>query len=302
MPTDNSTPVNALTVDVEEYFHVAALSKAIDRDDWATIPSRVEANTQRLLDLFDEYGVKATFFTLGWVAERQPHLVREIVERGHELACHGYSHRLIYRQSPAEFREETKRAKDLLEQEGQVPVRGYRAASYSITQHSRWALQILVECGLEYDSSIFPVRHDLYGMPDAERWPHRLCTEEGAEIAEFPLSTLRWWGVNLPIAGGGYFRIYPYIFSRRGLRSINNSDRKPFVFYLHPWEVDPGQPRVRVTALSCFRHYHNLHRCQPRLRKLLGEFRFAPMSEVLERLDLLQPRTTAQPASVVGGA
>lgn len=294
--TAESLIVNALTVDVEEHFQVAAFDGVIERSDWPTMPSRVEANTHRLLDLFDEYEVRATFFVLGWVAERQSQLIREIVDRGHELACHGYSHQLIYRQSPEVFRGETRRAKDILEQIGQVSVRGYRAASYSITPRSRWALDVLVESGFEYDSSIFPVRHDRYGMPGSERWPHRLNTEGGGKIVEFPLSTLKWRGLSVPIAGGGYFRIYPYSFSHRGLGSINVRDRMPFVFYLHPWEVDPQQPRIRAGALSRFRHYHNLHRCEKRLRCLLEDFRFAAMEDVLEHLNLLMSGYSPSPS------
>ncbi|ACL73466.1 polysaccharide deacetylase [Thioalkalivibrio sulfidiphilus HL-EbGr7] len=285
--------VNAMTVDVEDYFHVSAFADAIDRADWHDMPSRVVANTHRLLDLFDGQGVKSTFFVLGWVAEREPGLVREIVERGHELACHGYSHQLVYNQTPELFREETFRSKDLLEQAGQVPVRGYRAASYSITRRSQWALDILGEAGFEYDSSIFPVRHDRYGIPGAGRWPHEMTLNEGRRLVEFPLSTVRWAGMTLPMAGGGYFRLYPYALSRAGFRNINQGAGKPFVFYLHPWEVDPGQPRIKAKALSRFRHYNNLHRCESRLRRLLNDFRFAPMRDVLASMELVPGESSA---------
>lgn len=279
--------VNAMSVDVEDYFHVAALSEAISRDDWESLNSRVDASTRRLLDLFDEAGTTATFFTLGWVAERHPELVREIQRRGHEVACHGYSHKLVYEQTPEEFRAETLRSKGLLEDIIGQPVDGYRAASYSITARSRWALDILVEAGFAYDSSIFPVRHDLYGMPGAERFPHRLETDKGASIVEFPPSTARVLGQNLPAAGGGYFRLYPYSLSRWLINRVNESEGQPTVFYLHPWEVDPEQPRVQAGWKSRFRHYNNLDKCEQRLRRLLGEFRFGTVREVLETRGLM---------------
>lgn len=286
-------PVNAMTVDVEDYFHVSAFADAIDPAQWPAMECRVEANTHRLMDLFDAHGVKVTFFVLGWVAERYPGLVREIVRRGHELACHGYSHQLVYRQSPQVFRAETSRSKDILEQTGQVQVLGYRAASYSITRASRWALDILAEQGFQYDSSIFPVRHDRYGIPGAGRWPYRLVLEGGGSLAEFPLTTVRWAGATLPMAGGGYFRLYPYWLSRAGLRHVNERDGMPFVFYLHPWEVDPEQPRIQAKALSRFRHYNNLHRCESRLRRLLRDFPFTTMQAVFASLEPLETRAMA---------
>ena len=277
---------NALTIDVEDYFQVAALAEAVDYDDWASMEYRVEANTDRILSLFDEASVKATFFTLGWVAERSPEMVKRIAAAGHEVASHGYSHQLIYNQTPDVFREETIRSKKILEDIVQAPVTGYRAASYSITNESRWALDILAEQGFTWDSSIFPVHHDRYGMPGTPRWPHRLTTDNGYELAEFPLSTLKFPGYTLPIAGGGYFRLFPYWFSRMGLGSINRQG-KPFVFYLHPWEVDPGQPRLDVKWFSRFRHYNNLDVCEQRLATLLSDFRFTTMSKVLENEGVL---------------
>lgn len=287
--TDHSRseqPINALTVDVEDYFQVAALAEAVSRDDWEAMEYRVEANTDRLLARFDQHGIRATFFTLGWVAERSPALVRRIQAAGHEIASHGYSHQLIYNQTPEIFREETRRSKQILEDITGQSVTGYRAASYSITNESRWALDILAEEGFTWDSSIFPVHHDRYGMPGTPRWPHRLKTDEGHELAEFPLSTLQLPGYTLPIAGGGYFRLFPYWFSQWGLGQINRQSQ-PFVFYLHPWEVDPGQPRLKVKWLSRFRHYNNLDVCEARLEKLLRRFRFAPMSEVLREQGVL---------------
>lgn len=271
---------NALTIDVEDYFQVAALAEAVKYDDWSKMEYRVEANTDRILSLFDKADVKATFFTLGWVAERSPELVRRISDEGHEVASHGYSHQLIYNQTPDVFREETIRSKAILEDILGKPVTGYRAASYSITNQSRWALDILAEQGFTWDSSIFPVHHDRYGMPGTPRWPHRLITDKGYELAEFPLSTLKLPGYTLPIAGGGYFRLFPYWFSRFGLGSINRQG-KPFVFYLHPWEVDPGQPRLNVKWFSRFRHYNNLDQCEGRLTRLLQHFSFTTMSDVL---------------------
>lgn len=285
--------LNALTVDVEEHFHVSAFARAVRRDDWGGLESRVEANTERLLQLFADAGVRATFFVLGWVAERRPGLVRRIADGGHEVACHGWSHRLIYHQDPATFESETSRAKAVLEDHSGQTVRGYRAASYSITSESLWALDILAKLGFTYDSSIFPVHHDLYGIPGSRRWPHLLATPGGDEIVEFPISTASLAGLRLPVAGGGYFRIYPYLVTRWGLRSINREGH-PFVFYLHPWEIDPGQPRLPGVGLkSRFRHYTNLRRCEPRLRQLLSEFSLGTCSEVLEGLDLIPAEAAA---------
>ena len=276
---------NALTVDVEDYFQVSAFADNIEQHEWDEHPLRVEDNTYKLLDLFDEYQVKATFFTLGWVAERKRDLVLEIARRGHEVACHGYSHQLVYNQTPEVFQQETVRAKSILEDIIQQPVRGYRAASYSITEKSLWALDILAESGFVYDSSIFPVRHDRYGMPDTPEHPYHLKTPAGHSIIEFPLSTAKILNYRLPVAGGGYFRLYPYWLSRMGLRQINRQ-HKPFIFYLHPWEVDPEQPRIPASWFSRFRHYNNLDKCEPRLRKLMTDFQFGTTWDVLNRLGL----------------
>ncbi len=276
---------NALTVDVEDYFHVSAFAKSINRKDWDKHPLRVEKNTHRLLDLFDEAQVKATFFVLGWVADRNKGLVKEIANRGHEVASHGYSHQLIYNQTPDVFREETIRSKSLLEDIVQVPVRGYRAASYSITSESLWALDILAEAGFDYDSSIFPVRHDRYGIPDAKEIPHALKTPQGYSLVEFPLSTAKIFNYKLPVAGGGYFRLYPYVLTRAGLRQVN-SRQQPFIFYLHPWEIDPDQPKVEAGWFSRFRHYNNLEKCESRLRRLMQDFQFGTVWQVLENAGL----------------
>jgi len=276
---------NALTVDVEDYFQVSAFAGSIGQREWDNHPLRVEKNTHKLLDLFDDYQVKATFFILGWVAERKKDLVLEIAERGHEVACHGYSHQLVYNQSPEVFQQETIRAKNILEDIIQQQVRGYRAASYSITEKSQWALDILAETGFVYDSSIFPVHHDRYGMPDTPEHPYILKTPAGNSIIEFPLSTAKIINYRLPVAGGGYFRLYPYWLSRMGLKQINRQ-QKPFIFYLHPWEIDPDQPRISASWFSRFRHYNNLDKCEDRLRNLLADFQFGTTWDVLDELSL----------------
>ena len=278
---------NALTVDVEDYFHVSAFAATIDRDSWGTRESRVVANTHRLLAIFEQSGVRGTFFVLGWVAKRHPKLIKDIAASGHEIACHGLSHRLVYEQLPSEFHEETLASKNLLEDITGSKVLGYRAASYSIVRDSLWALDILVELGFVYDSSIFPVRHDRYGIPGAERVPHRMSTPGGASIVEWPLATANILGCRLPVAGGGYFRLLPYRVSRWGLASINRDESQPFIFYLHPWEIDPAQPRVSASLLSHFRHYTNLGKCEERLKRLLGDFQFGTVREGLENLGLL---------------
>ena len=277
---------NALTVDVEDYFHVSAFADAIRRDDWDRMERRYEANTRRILDLFEVAGVRATFFVLGWVAERSPGLARQIAEAGHEVACHGYSHQLIYRQTPAQFEAETRLSKRILEDATGGAVTGYRAASYSITRDSLWALDVLLEAGFEYDSSVFPVRHDRYGIPGAPTAPAVVATPRGGTIVEFPLSVARWGGLNVPVAGGGYFRLFPYAVTRAGLRQLERRSQ-PAVFYLHPWEVDPDQPRIDAGWLSRFRHYNNLDQFEPRLRRLLDDFAFSTMREVLEGIGLI---------------
>ena len=280
-------PLNAFTVDVEDYFQVAALSSAISRESWPTREYRVERNTERILNLLAEKSVRGTFFVLGWVAERSPGLVRRIASAGHEIACHGYSHQLIYRQSQAEFREETRRAKGLLEEATGNAVAGYRAASFSITRESLWALDVLIDLGFEYDSSIFPIRHDRYGIPGAAAEPGKVVAPSQRSLVEFPMAAATFFGLPVPVSGGGYFRILPYWVTRAGLRQINDRAGRPFTFYLHPWEVDPDQPRIKVGWFSRFRHYTNLDLCEARLRRLLGEFPFASMREVLQLSGLL---------------
>lgn len=273
--------VNAMTVDVEDYFHVSALSEVIQRSEWDAMEYRAERSTDRLLALFASHGVRATFFVLGWVTKRSPGLVQRIHAAGHEIACHGLTHELVYRQTPEVFRRETRDSKAMLEDLIGAPVIGYRAASYSITAHSLWAIDILCELGFRYDSSIFPIAHDRYGIPGASTRPGLMHAKNGASIVEFPLSTAQLLGRRVPVAGGGYFRLLPYWFTRWGLRSINERDNQPFIFYLHPWEIDAGQPRFKASLLSRFRHYTNLDVCEARLTRLIGEFRFTTVKDVL---------------------
>lgn len=280
-------PVNAMTVDVEDYFHVSAFAGVVRMEDWDRHESRVGRNTRRLLGIFAEAGVRATFFVLGWVARRHPELIREIDAAGHEVACHGLTHQLVYNQTPELFRQETRESKAILEDIVQKPVSGYRAASYSITARSLWALDILAELGFRYDSSVFPVRHDRYGIPGARCEPYLHRTEAGREIVEFPLTTWDIARYRLPVAGGGYFRLFPYWLTRHAFMQINGRERRPFIFYLHPWEIDPDQPRIRAGWLSRFRHYNNLRRCEARLDRLLGDFHFTTANDVLTRSGLL---------------
>lgn len=268
-----------MTVDVEDYFQVSAFEGHIDRAQWDTLSCRVEVNTDRILALFDAAGVKATFFTLGWVAERYPALIRRIVEGGHELASHGYAHVRVTQQQPAEFRADVEKTKYLLEDIGGVEVRGYRAASYSIGAGNLWALDELGEAGYRYSSSIYPVRHDLYGMPEAPRFAFRPRGE--ASILEVPITTLRVGGKNLPCGGGGFFRLYPYAVSRWALRRINDGEGQSGMFYFHPWEIDPAQPRQTGLDLKTrTRHYLNLGRMESRLQALLGDFAWDRMDRV----------------------
>ena len=282
-PAAQASPavLNAMSVDVEDYFHVSVFDGIVPRGRWADMESRVCANTRRLLDIFDEFGVASTFFVLGWVAERHPELVQEIANRGHEIASHGYAHRLVYDQTPAAFREDVHRAKALLEDAGGCRVGGYRAPSYSVTPRSLWALDVLIEEGHWYDASIFPIRHDRYGIPVSPRAPFQIERTPGTLI-EVPGSTVRMGPLNLPIAGGGYFRILPYQWTRWGIERLNAGEGEPAVFYLHPWEIDPDQPRLQAGWLGRFRHYRNLDRTETRLRALLGDFEFGTVEMVIK--------------------
>ena len=272
--------VNAMTVDVEDYFHVSVFDGLIPRNRWEHLESRVVANTERLLQLFDEAGVRGTFFVLSWVAERHGDLVRRIASLGHEVASHGYAHRLVYDQTPRAFRDDVRRAKRTLEDAGGTAVLGYRAPSYSITPRSLWALDVLIEEGYSYDASIFPIRHDRYGIPVSARHPFVIERPAG-RLVEVPASTARVGMLNLPIGGGGYFRILPYGWTRWGIGRVNEREHRPAVFYLHPWEIDPDQPRLPAGRLGMFRHYRNLQRTAARLGRLLRDFEFAPLERVL---------------------
>jgi len=272
--------VNAMTIDVEDYFHVSAFEATVPRSRWTSLESRVVANTERLLDLFARAGVHATFFVLGWVADRHPALVRRIAEAGHEVGSHGFAHRLIYDQSASEFRDDLRRSLDAIAGASGTQVLGYRAPSFSITPRSLWALDIIREEGFVYDASVFPIRHDRYGLPSAPRHFHVLERSAGT-LWECPGSTVRIAGTNLPVGGGGYFRLLPYAWTRWGMARLNDRERRAAVFYLHPWEIDPEQPRLPASRLSRFRHYTNLRRTEGRLERLLRDFRFAPLRDVL---------------------
>jgi polysaccharide deacetylase family protein (PEP-CTERM system associated) len=276
-PDDRVNVMNALTIDVEDYFQVHAFETTISRSDWDRYSVRVIKNTQRVLNVLSDCNVKATFFFLGWIADAYPELVRSVADGGHEIATHGYWHELVYRQSPEEFEIDLKKSLDAIQRAVACTVLGYRAPAFSITNKSLWALDILQRHGLRYDSSIFPLAaHDRYGIPNAQRFAHR--TDAG--MWEFPISTIRLNRWNLPVAGGGYFRLYPTWLTRWAIRKIN-AEGQPAIIYLHPWEFDPEQPRIQnVSALSKFRHYVNLRQTEKRLRNLLQEFRFGPIREV----------------------
>jgi polysaccharide deacetylase family protein (PEP-CTERM system associated) len=273
--------INALTFDVEEYFHAEAFSSVVRPEEWPTLESRVVSATERLLDLLEETGTTATFFVLGWVAERHPGLIRAIHTRGHEVACHGYWHQMITRQSRAQFAEDIQRGKAAVEDAAGAAVIGYRAPTFSVVRETLWSLEVVAEAGFRYDSSIFPVVHDRYGIPDAPRFPHRVAAGRQGQIAEFPLSTVTPLGWRVPVAGGGYFRLLPYALTRRALRHLNEREGQPGVVYLHPWEIDPGQPRLPVGWLTGLRHSVNMGGTESKLRRLLREFRFAPVRDVL---------------------
>lgn len=285
LDTKRNQVVNALSIDVEDYFHVGAFEHVIKRSQWETYPLRVGENTRRVLDLFDEFEVKGTFFILGWVAERDPDLVRRIADAGHEVACHGYGHQLVFKIGPEAFKEDIARSKGILEDICGKQVCGYRAPSYSITADSLWALDILIGQGFEYDSSIFPIYHDVYGIPGSPRFPYKVKRSSGS-ITEFPITTypysLLGKKIDLPFSGGGYFRLLPYPLVDRGMTSVNENEKKPVVFYFHPWEIDPDQPRVHGAGWkSSFRHYVNLGRTWNKLKALLSSYKFAPVGEVL---------------------
>lgn len=276
---DHDVTTNALSIDVEDYFQVSAFERLIPRSQWETWPARVELTTGRLLDLFATRGLKATFFTLGWVAERSPELIRRIVGEGHELACHGYEHVRLHAQEPRAVREELKRSKGILEDVGGVAVAGFRAASFSINSENLWAFSEIEKAGFEYSSSVYPVKHDLYGMPEASRAPFRPRDTE--RLIEIPVTTACVLGRNVPAGGGGYFRLFPYVVSRQLIRRVNRKDAAKANVYFHPWEFDPDQPRPPGLDLKTrFRHYVNQGRAFDRLGRLLSDFHWAPFREV----------------------
>ena len=278
-------PHYILSIDVEDYFQVEAFAKDVRRADWEQWPSRVVNNTLSILDLCDEYGSKATYFVLGWVAKKFPQLVREIHARGHELACHSFWHRPVYQLTREEFLEDLRQARGVIEQTAGVRVVGYRAPTWSITAQSAWALDVLADEGFAYDSSIYPIRHDLYGVPGAGRFPYEVQTAGGKKLKEFPPMTVQILGTTLPAAGGGYLRILPFWYTRWALQRMARVDGRAIVVYLHPWEVDPEQPRIAARAKSRFRHYTNLKRVKPRLRSLLSAHRFESFRQILEPVE-----------------
>lgn len=272
--------VNAMSVDVEDYFQVSAFERVVARADWYGFESRVVRNTEALLDEFQRRGVRTTFFVLGWVAERFPALVREIAGLGHEVASHGFNHQLVYTLTPAQFREDVRRAKRVLENACGCAVRGYRAPSFSIVTKNLWALDVLIEEGHDYDASIFPIHHDRYGIAGAPRHPHVIERAAG-RILEVPGSTTRFAGINFPVAGGGYFRLLPYAWTRWGINRVNTTEGRPVTFYMHPWEIDPGQPRFSVSRTTALRHYTGLGSAKARLVQLMEDFRFDSVATLL---------------------
>lgn len=270
---------NAMTVDVEDYFHVSAFENVIEKSNWNNLTCRVQRNTERILELFADHGVKATFFTLGWVAERYPQLIRQMVALGHELASHGYEHVRVFNQTPEQFREDVTKTKSLLEDISGVEIKGYRAASYSIGENNLWALEELKSAGYLYSSSIYPVKHDLYGMPGAPRFAFRPFGEKG--ILEIPITTLELFNKKFPIGGGGFFRLYPYGLTRWAFHNVNDNDKQSAVFYFHPWEIDPDQPKqTGISVKTRFRHYLNLRKTEHRLTRLLQDFTWDRMDNV----------------------
>lgn len=272
-------PTNAMTVDVEDYFHVSAFEPYISRKNWDSLPCRIERNIGCILDLFAEHEVKATFFTLGWIAKRYPKLIRQIVDAGHELACHGFDHVRVNRQNPCEFYQDVSLSKQLLEDISGARVLGYRAPSYSIGAHNLWALSVLENLGFAYSSSIYPIKHDLYGMPEAPRFLFKPV--EAKNFLEVPITTLKLFSQNIPCGGGGYFRLLPYKISKWAMQQVNAKERQPCVFYFHPWEIDEDQPRqTGIDFKTRIRHYLNISKMTPRLRRLLKDFKWNSMAHV----------------------
>jgi polysaccharide deacetylase family protein (PEP-CTERM system associated) len=285
--TQVSKPIkNVISVDVEDYFQVEAFASVIQHDRWDTYECRVEQNTCRILDLFAKYNVRATFFTLGWIAQRYPHLVRQIASAGHEVGSHGYGHQRLVRLKPEEFRADLRRANIYLTNETQQRIRCYRAPSFSIVKHTYWAFDILAEEGFDCDSSVFPIRHDLYGVPDAERFPHLLKTMNGRQIFEFPPSTVRMGNKNWPVGGGGYLRLFPYRVTSSALKRLNEVEGRPAMVYFHPWEIDTEQPRISASLRSTFRHYTNIPKMLGKIESLLGDFSFTTLSDACSQFEV----------------
>src|SRR5262245_53423882 len=283
MKTTSKTTVNVLSVDVEDYFQVEAFASHVRYDQWDSFTPRVERNVRRILELFAKHGVTGTFFILGWVARNFPRLVRDIAAAGHEIGSHGDKHKRLHILTPDEFRRDLRDASAALEDQIQRPIRCYRAPSFSIVPSTIWALEVLAEEAISFDSSIFPVRHELYGFPDAERFPSWYISKRGHRIFEFPPSTIRWANHNIGVAGGGYLRLIPYGVTHWGIRHINEVLQEPAMVYFHPWEIDPAQPRIRSNRRSTLRHYTNLSRMEGKIERLLRDFRFGSLSEVATR-------------------
>lgn len=267
-----------MTIDVEDYFQVSAFEKYIDREEWENIPARVEANVENILRILEEKNTVATFFILGWVAERFPQVVKDIAKAGHEVASHGYSHVRVTQQSPSEFKQDIVKTKKILEDLSGESVIGYRAASYSINKSNLWAHDEIEDAGYKYSSSIYPIKHDLYGIPDAPRFPYKVGQNE---LLEIPISTVEWLGRRIPCGGGGYFRLFPYYFSRFMIKQVNHHERQPCVFYFHPWEIDTEQPRQQgLNVKTRIRHYLNITKMQHRLNKLLSDVNWGRMDKI----------------------
>jgi polysaccharide deacetylase family protein (PEP-CTERM system associated) len=289
--------VDGLSVDLEDYYHVEAFAARISRSRWSEFSSRVWQNTHRTLALLDRNRCRATFFVLGWVAEREPGLIREIAQAGHELACHSHLHRPLYRLTPAEFRDDLKRSRDAIEDAGWTKIYGFRAPTFSLTRESLWALEILAEEGFEYDSSIFPIRHDLYGIPDAPRWVHRRLLSSGRSIWEVPMSTVRVGKMNLPFGGGGYLRLLPLSYTRWAIEWMHRHHRQPVIVYFHPWELDPDQPRLKGSWKSRLRHYTGLAKTGKRLDVILSSGRFQPLIKLVRQAEMFSDANSVLTAS-----
>lgn len=276
--SDHTAILNGLSIDVEDYFHVSNFEHLIK--NWDDFELRVGNNTSRILDILDQYDIKATFFILGWVAEKIPDLVKEISRRNHEIASHGYNHKLIFNLTQKEFREDVSKTKKILETISGQEVIGYRAPSYSITKKSFWALSILNECGYKYDSSIFPIHHHRYGIPDFNRFQTKVSLENNTSINELPISTVRLFSKNIPVSGGAYTRLFPLKFIDYALNRINSREKKPFIFYFHPWEIDKDQPRIPCSLFTKIRHYGNLGKMEKKLKYLFENYKFVPLKEL----------------------